>query len=104
MDEETRLAAWLAALPKPCGVMAAFDARAKQVLDVCRDADIDVPGQIQICGVDLARDLLERTATPISEIAPLCGLESAGHLKVLFRRRFGCTMSDWRCKKMDFAL
>lgn len=216
-DEEMRLAAWLAALPKPCGVMAAFDARAKQVLDVCRDACLDVPGQIQVCGVDneewlceqvkpsltsvepdferggylaaealaamlhggpgpeaplrygvrgvvermstldakgtarlvllarefirmhassgvsvadvvkaagcsprllqrafktvlgttpgrvlqdarldRARDLLERTTTPISDVAALCGLESGGHLKVLFRRRFGASMSQWR--------
>lgn len=34
--------------------------------------------------------------TPIGEIAALCGFESDGYLKELFRRRFGCTMRDWR--------
>lgn len=32
--------------------------------------------------------------TPISAITRLCGLESAGHLKVLFRRRFGYGFVD----------
>ena len=40
--------------------------------------------------------LLAETQTPIGEIAPLCGFESDGYLKELFRRRFGCTMRDWR--------
>ena len=218
-EEEARLAEWLSALPAPCGVMAAFDARAKQILDVCRESGIDVPGRLQVCGVDnedwlceqtvptltsiepdferggylaaeaiesmlrggavpdeplrygvrgvverlstldakgtarlvlrarefvrmhaasgvsvadvvkaagcsprllqrsfksvlgttpgrvlqdarldRARDLLERTTTPISEIAGLCGLESSGHLKSLFRRRFSCSMSQWRMR------
>ena len=34
--------------------------------------------------------------TPIGEIDSLCGFESDGYLKELFRRRFGRTMSDWR--------
>lgn len=40
--------------------------------------------------------LLAETQTPIGEIAALCGFESDGYLKELFRRRFGRTMSDWR--------
>ena len=227
--EERRMAKWLLSLPKPCGVLAPFDARAKQVLDICRVSGIAVPEQVQVCGVDneewiceqtlpsltsieldfdrggyhaadtldsllcagtprpdadatpsapslvrsygvrgvverlstqdakgtarlvlraqefirrhaaspisvadvvkaagcsasllqrafrtvlgmtpvralqearleRARDLLEHTTTPISDIARLCGLESEGHLKVLFRRRFGSSMRDWRRK------
>ena len=50
--QEKALVAWLAKLPKPCGVWAAYDHRARQVLDACRCADIEVPEQIQILGVD----------------------------------------------------
>ena len=42
------LAEWLASLPKPSGVWAAFDQRAKHVLDACRLAGLNVPSQIQI--------------------------------------------------------
>ena len=46
------LAEWLVSLPKPCGVWAAFDQRAKHVLDACRLAGLNVPSQIQVLGVD----------------------------------------------------
>ena len=42
------------------------------------------------------RALLTETRTPIGEIAGLCGFESDGYLKELFRRRFGCSMRVWR--------
>ena len=42
------------------------------------------------------RALLTETRTPIGEIAGLCGFESDGYLKELFRRRFGCSMRGWR--------
>lgn len=216
--EEARLARWLGELPKPCGVMAVADARAKQVLDVCRACGVAVPEQVQVCGVDdeewiceqtvpsltsvepdferggflaaealdallhgrtphadaaygvrgvverlstqdakgtarlvlraqefirmhtsspivvadvakaagcsqrlledafrsvlgsspvkalqeartdRARTLLERTTTPISQIPRLCGVASGSHLKVIFHRRFGCTMQQWRTR------
>jgi LacI family transcriptional regulator len=40
--------------------------------------------------------LLKETQTPIGDIAGMCGFESDGYLKELFRRRFGCSMRDWR--------
>ncbi|MBQ7666556.1 MAG: substrate-binding domain-containing protein [Kiritimatiellae bacterium] len=40
--------------------------------------------------------MLVETQTPIGDIAGMCGFESDGYLKELFRRRFGCTMRDWR--------
>ncbi len=42
---------------------------------------------LQEARLERACDLLEHTTTPISDIARLCGVESEGHLKVLFRRR-----------------
>lgn len=52
MQEKRRLAKWLQALPKPIGLMASYDIRARQVLDICRDMDILVPDEIAIIGVD----------------------------------------------------
>ncbi|MBP5542866.1 MAG: helix-turn-helix transcriptional regulator [Kiritimatiellae bacterium] len=40
--------------------------------------------------------MLKETQTPIGDIAGMCGFESDGYLKELFRRRFGCSMRDWR--------
>ena len=218
--EIAALGAWLRALPKPCGVLCAFDARALHVLEACRAGGLAVPEQVQVVGVDneewvceqsrptltsvlpdfeggghlaaaavdamlggaegpggassplfygvrggverrstqdargrsrivlraqefirlhaasrvtaadlakaagcsasllersfravlgttpvralqderlrLVRDLLLRTETPISEIGPLCGFEGESHLKDLFKRRHGASMSGWR--------
>ncbi len=40
--------------------------------------------------------LLTATQTPIGDIGGMCGFESDGYLKELFRRHFGCSMRDWR--------
>lgn len=64
------LVRWLVALPKPCGVMAAFDQRAKNVLDACRTAQIDVPAQILVLGVDDEEYICENTLPSLSSILP----------------------------------
>lgn len=51
---------------------------------------------IQDVRLERVRTLLTETQTPIGEIGPICGFESSGYLKELFRNRFGCTMRDWR--------
>jgi len=48
-DELTR---WLESLPRPCGVLAACDAYAIQVANVCRRCGIAIPTQIAVLGVD----------------------------------------------------
>ena len=68
--DEGRLAEWLAALPKPCGVMAAFDQRAKNVLDACRLAGVDVPAQVMLLGVDNEEFICDNTVPSLSSILP----------------------------------
>ena len=68
--QERALADWLLNLPKPCGIWAACDARAKQVLDTCRLAKIDVPDQVQVLGVDDDNYICELTLPSLSSIAP----------------------------------
>jgi LacI family transcriptional regulator len=40
--------------------------------------------------------LLSTTNMTVGRITEQCGFTSAGHLKNLFRRTFGCSMRDWR--------
>ena len=69
-SDERQLAQWLADLPKPCGVMAAIDQRAKNVLDACRLAGVDVPAQVMLLGVDNEEYICENTAPSLSSILP----------------------------------
>lgn len=69
-DEAQTLSAWLKALPKPCGIMAAFDQRAKHVIDVCRLSGILVPEQIQIVGVDNETFICEQTIPSLTSVMP----------------------------------
>lgn len=51
-DSLRRLQAWLESLPKPVGIMAATDSRARQLLDACHAAELKVPEQVAVLGVD----------------------------------------------------
>lgn len=68
--DEEKMAKWLAELPKPCGVMAAFDQRAKDVLDACRLAQIDVPSQVMVLGVDNEEYICENTVPTLTSVLP----------------------------------
>lgn len=50
--EQPRLQAWLRSLPKPVALFAAMDGRGRQVLDACMGADIAVPDELAVLGVD----------------------------------------------------
>jgi LacI family transcriptional regulator len=47
-----RLRRWLAGLEKPVGIFACNDQHALDVLEVCRDLDLAIPGQVAVLGVD----------------------------------------------------
>lgn len=59
---------WLRNLPKPVGIIAVTDARARQVLQACQIAGIAVPEQVAVIGIDndpLARML---SCMPLSSV------------------------------------
>jgi len=66
--EQARLAEWLADLPKPIGVMACNDDRGRQVLDACRAAEISVPLEVAVIGVDNDDLLCELSDPPLTSI------------------------------------
>jgi LacI family transcriptional regulator len=52
LQEKRILAKWIRSLPKPVGLMASYDIRARQILDICRDLEILVPDEVAVIGVD----------------------------------------------------
>lgn len=64
------LANWLSRLPKPCGVFAAFDDRAIQVIEACREARFSIPGDVAIIGVDNDEMLCANTTPTLSSVQP----------------------------------
>jgi LacI family transcriptional regulator len=68
--ERARLSVWLQGLPKPVGVMACYDIKGQQLLDVCRDVDIAVPEQVAVIGVDNDVRLCRLCSPPLTSVVP----------------------------------
>lgn len=86
-----RLARWLRELPKPAAVLAAYDRRAIDVLAVCGESKLSVPGQVAVIGVDNDRLLCDFSEPPLSSVAPDHeneGLVAARTLDAMMRKRF----------------
>ena len=65
-----KLRAWINKLPRPVGIFAAFDDRAIQVLEACRDAGLDVPHQVAVIGVDNDEMICPHTTPPLTSVQP----------------------------------
>ena len=88
------LTAWLAALPKPAAVMAAADYRAVDLLEACREAEISVPEQIAVLGVDDNAVLCDSMRPTLSSVAPDFrkeGYDAAAALDRMMKRLRGRT-------------
>ncbi len=64
------LRAFVAALPKPCALFAANDGVAAEVLSAAVFAQVKVPDELIVIGVDDARDICEHTRPTLSSIKP----------------------------------
>lgn len=67
-EEEEQLAAWIATLPKPIGVMVNHDTQGIQLLDACRRAGTRVPDEVAVVSVDNDPVLCEIAAVPLSSL------------------------------------
>lgn len=65
-------------MPHPCGVLAYNDQCAREVMDACHLAGLDIPKQIQIVGVDNQEDICENVRPRLTSVVP--DFEGAGHL------------------------
>lgn len=75
-DALDKLKAWLLSLPKPIGIIAVSDARARLLMQACLLADIAVPDEVAIVGID--NDPLTRTLTRIPLTSVIQGTETMG--------------------------
>ena len=69
-EDLVALKEWLTALPKPAAVMAAWDTRATQILNLCQEAGIKVPRQVSVLGVDNDELLDESCVPPLTSVLP----------------------------------
>jgi LacI family transcriptional regulator len=67
---------WLRSLPKPVGIIAVSDARARQLVQACIIAGIEVPEQVAIIGID--NDPLVRRLTRIPLSSVIQGAQEIG--------------------------
>lgn len=85
-DDHQPLTEWLRSLPKPVGILAANDNRAKDTLEACRAASLEVPGQVAVLGVDDNELICGFTHPPLSSMARFfekAGFEAAATLNRL---------------------
>jgi LacI family transcriptional regulator len=77
LTEQKKIAAWLKSLPKPVGVMACYDIRGQQLLDVCRQLELRVPDEVGVVGQHDDHLLCELCDPPLSSVIP--NPQSAGY-------------------------
>ncbi len=64
------VAAWLAGLPRPAGVLAAYDDIARTLLEACRAAKLNVPDDVAVLGIGNDPLVCEHTTPPLSSVVP----------------------------------
>lgn len=78
-----QVADWLRGLKKPVGLLAGNDERARQVLDACRYANVYVPEEVAVLGVNNDELICEMANPPLSSVihnARRIGYEAAAML------------------------
>jgi LacI family transcriptional regulator len=88
--------AWLRSLPKPVGVIAVTDARARQLMQACMIAGIAVPEQVALIGID--NDPLARVLTRIPLSSVIQGAQEMGRTAahLLDQMLHGVRLADHR--------
>lgn len=87
---------WLRSLPKPIGIIAVTDARARQILQACIMDHIAVPEEVAIMGIDDDPLLRLLTRIPISSVAQ--GTRKMGKIAagMLHRKLMGAPITNLR--------
>lgn len=88
--EQRKIASWLKSLSKPVGIMACYDIRGQQVLDVCKQIELRIPEQVGVIGQHDDTLLCELCDPPLSSVVPNpreAGFRAADLLDRMMRRR-----------------
>lgn len=80
-----QLQAWVASLPRPVGIIAVTDHRARQLVHACSAAGLSVPGDVAVVGID--NDPLERMLAPVPISSVIQGAEEMGRNAALLLER-----------------
>ena len=67
--ELRNMADWLSSLPKPIGIMACNDNRARHVIEACKIAGLHVPEEAAVIGVNNDDTICELSDPPFSSVA-----------------------------------
>ena len=89
-DDRTQLIDWLRDLPKPVGIIAAFDDRAHDVIECCRIAGLAVPDDVSVLGIGNDELVCENETPALSSVAidfENQGYRAARELHALMQRR-----------------
>lgn len=70
LKDKSVVAKWLKSLPKPCGIFAACDDRAFEILDICKENGLKIPSEVGILGVNNDLILCENTEPRLSSVQP----------------------------------
>ena len=68
--DKSSLEVWLSKLPKPTGLLCAYDIQAQVVLDTCRNINLPVPEQLAVMGVDNDTLLCDLSHPSLTSVAP----------------------------------
>ena len=86
---QTHFAQWLKGLAKPCGILAANDLLALEVISVCRTIGISVPDEVAVLGIDNDEIACENSSPSLSSIRP--NFNEAGYMAAsLLEERLNC--------------
>lgn len=86
--QQAEIIRWIRSLPKPVGILACNDFRGQHLLDACRAADISVPDEVAVLGVDNDHVLCDFCDPQLSSVIPSAeriGFEAAKMLDQLMR-------------------
>ena len=92
IEDKAEAVRWLKSLPKPCGILAACDDRAFELLDICRESGIAVPGDVGIIGVNNDPVLCENAEPRLTSVQPDFTGEGRLAAEILGRMMDGITL------------
>jgi len=88
LSRYARLARWLSAQPRPLGLLAVHDYRARVVIELCARLGFAVPGDVAVLGVDDDQTACDYCVPPLSSVSRdpfACGVAAAKLLARLMK-------------------
>jgi LacI family transcriptional regulator len=67
-DDRFAMAEWLRGLPKPIGILACYDIAGQELLEACKIANVNVPDDVAVIGVDNDELICNLTSPSLSSV------------------------------------